>query len=170
MFCIVLVEKKFYSSTQRYWNYIRNGSRLCFLWDTNLDFICIRLLSACQWLKKLSLLIFLCSCILCNPNVHYRIHNTPPPAPVLNQINPVNAPKPTSRRFVLIFFPQRLGFPSGLLPSGFSIKIPVCTSVLSHTCYMPRPSLSWFDQSNNIWWVVQSFLHGHDWNKCNVWP
>ena len=56
--------------------------------------------------------------ILWNPKVHYRIHNSPPPVPILSQIDPAHVPHPASRRSSHL----RLGLPSGLLPSGFPTK------------------------------------------------
>jgi hypothetical protein len=68
------------------------------------------------------------SCILWNPKVHYRIHKSPPPVPVLNHINP------TSWRSVLVSsFHLRLGLPSGLFPSGFPTKT-LCAPLLSPIC------------------------------------
>jgi hypothetical protein len=76
--------------------------------------------------------------LLLNPNVHYRVHNTPPLVPVLSRMNPIHTFHPFSLRSTLILHPHLyLGLPSGRLPSVFRTKvIPVCH--LSHVinkCY-----------------------------------
>ena len=64
-----------------------------------------------------------------NPKVHYRIHNSLPPVPILGQADPAHAfPHPTSlRSIVILSFHLRLGLPSGLLPSGFPTKTQYAT-------------------------------------------
>jgi hypothetical protein len=75
--------------------------------------------------------------ILWNPKVHYRIYKSPPPVPILSQLNPVHAPSHFSKIHFNIISSLRLGLPNGLLPSGLPTKNPVCTFPFSHTCYMP---------------------------------
>jgi len=63
--------------------------------------------------------------ILWNPEVQYRIHKSLQPFPILTQVNPVHAPRPTTLRPILILsYHLRLGLPSGLFPSGFFTKTP----------------------------------------------
>ena len=61
---------------------------------------------------------------LWNPKVHCRIHKSLPPVPILNQIDPVHAPSHfTEIHLIILSSHLSLGFPSGLFPSGFPIKI-----------------------------------------------
>jgi hypothetical protein len=60
--------------------------------------------------------------ITCNPNVHYRAHDSPPPVPILSQIDPVHTTPSYLRSSLILSTYIRLGLPSGLFPSGFPTK------------------------------------------------
>jgi hypothetical protein len=63
-----------------------------------------------------------------NPNVHYRIHNSRPPVPILCQIDPVLSPHPTSWRSILL--PSKAGSPKWSLSRLFPPPKP-CTPLSS---------------------------------------
>ena len=72
------------------------------------------------------------------PTFRHRVHETTPSVPSCSQIYPVHAPHYTSLSSRLILSSHlRLGFPSGLFPSGFPNKILYAPLLPLHVPHAP---------------------------------
>ena len=82
--------------------------------------------------------------LLWNPKIHYRLHECPPPLPILSQLDPVQTPTSHFLKIYLnIILPLKLGSPKWSHCLRFSHQYSVYASPLSHTLFMPRPSHSY---------------------------
>jgi hypothetical protein len=106
--------------------------------------------------------------ILWKLKVHYRVHNSPKPVPVLSQIDLVLSLHPTSRRFILtLSFHLRLGFPSGLLSSRIPSKTlyspllaPIRATCPAHLSLFYLITRMIFGEEYRVWSsLLCSFLH-----------
>ena len=95
--------------------------------------------------------------ILWIPKVHYRIHNSPSPVPMLRQIVPVYAASHLSKIHFNIILPSLSGTSEWSSTLRFPHQNAVCSSNRSHTRYLLCPSQSsWLGPLNNIWWGAES--------------
>jgi hypothetical protein len=74
--------------------------------------------------------------------LHHRIRNSPPPVPLLSQINPFHVPSELPKININTIPSSTPGSSKWSLSLKFVYLNHVCTSLLSHTCYVPRPSHS----------------------------
>jgi hypothetical protein len=78
--------------------------------------------------------------ILWNLTVYCCIYNSPPLFPILSHINLVLFQQIYLRSVLILSSHLRRGLSSGLFPSRFLTKNPVCPSPIPHMCHGPYPS------------------------------
>jgi hypothetical protein len=122
--------------------------------------------------------------VLQNPKVHYRVHKSPPFAPILNQMNPIQITSFYSSNIHFnIILHLRLGLSSGLFPSGFHTKIlyaflfaPKRATCSDHIIFLNLIILIIFDEkyklrsSSSCNFLPTSFHFSHLWFKCSQHP
>ena len=108
--------------------------------------------------------------ILWPPKVHYHIHRSTPPVPVLSQLDPVQTPTSHFLKIhLIIILPSTPGSPKWSLNLRFPYQNPVDTCPLPHTRYMPRPSNSRFYHQSNIGWGSETNINMNIRWQLSVW-
>ena len=111
--------------------------------------------------------------ILWNPQVHYRTHKSPPPVPILSQLDPVHTSTSQLLKIRLnIILPSTPASYKWYLSLRFPHQNPVYASPLPQTRYIPRPSHSsrFYHPSNTgrrvqiIKWSYVHALHNPSWH------